>query len=752
MKELILAHVEKAVVAVCGLVFILFVVQAARMETYDKVPEDFSEVTQKAKKNVERAEAEPIEVSNLLDLNSQLRAPVSAQGYNFLTPLRRQLNFGLNFREQPAVLTPRQPKVQSNRGLLPIYKTDLEKGERLTRKVPSSEARFAVDQVGAQAKQGLFAASGMAAPGMMSMLTGSGAMPGMPGMDPAMMGGASGMGGSYADPAMMGGGAYGGMGAMGGGYQMYEDMAAMSGMGMMYGNESMYENMGFAMPGMPGGEMIQPEMEAPKAVADRNRRTVLNRDVLKGKEEKPAEKDTKKKDKEEKFVEEYIVDMVGKHWVEVVASFPHSDQIKEYVEKLREPAPYVGLRYALAEVQRQELNASNEWSEWRPIPLKEQFSVISNAIAYEPEIYADVVMKGLCMNIPMLQTTYKELLTLPEFEEPVQATYEPLERYMNPRVWELEQEALKNPKKKTVRRNRPTPPAPPAQTVKKEDPKKAATQKLMRRSGTAKLQAPDEEDPKKKSKEPFNNRYMVKDAMIRFWDFTVVPGRRYRYRVRVRAFNPNYKRDDVADPSYNTRPFLVGAWSEPSEEVYVEPDVQWYAAEPAARTRTDRAEVEIHYWSRQMGEWITQEVTQRPGDVIGLSGISSLNTVVEWDDKDKLWVPKAVDLYKEQRFNTRDILLAVDGGREVVNVPTTDANKERRLTLDVPKEIIAVNEYGDLVRRDSYSDVNDSIRSAIDASYDDLVKELKSLAKPAAGPGAGAGVANPLDPLGGMMP
>src|SRR5690606_29162394 len=123
--------------------------------------------------------------------------------------------------------------------------------------------------------------------------------------------------------------------------------------------------------------------------------------------------------------------------------------------------------------------------------------------------------------------------------------------YLNPRLWEAEQEAKKKPKKKFRR-----PALPPAVANKAAEEKKKEEEKkknvLARRGGVQKLEAEsiDAKDVKKKLSEPFNNRFQVKDAMIRFWDFTVIPGRRYQYRVRVRVFNPNYKRDDVSDPAF----------------------------------------------------------------------------------------------------------------------------------------------------------------------------------------------------------
>ncbi len=74
----------------------------------------------------------------------------------------------------------------------------------------------------------------------------------------------------------------------------------------------------------------------------------------------PKRRRTKRRDGERA-----LIGLIGRHFVEIVASFPHEKQIKEYVRKLKEPANLVGLRYAMPEVERRELLPTGDWGPWK---------------------------------------------------------------------------------------------------------------------------------------------------------------------------------------------------------------------------------------------------------------------------------------------------------------------------------------------------------------------------------------------------
>ena len=714
MKDKLLAHVEKGVLFLCLLLMGFFVYQAFSLETYDRLPEDFSSVTGRAQKNVQKSEpdTEGLTSPDFAKIADTLDESIDGQQFQYYNEWMRRYDFGKQFRNQPRILKPGAPKAQSNRGLLALYLSDFE-GNRKTRKVKRSESkgRKALARRESQARQMLFEAMGMARQG--SAMPGYDPMnPGMEdpsygstmeamAMDPSMGSGMmdpSMMDPSMMDPYMMGSG-------MGMDY-----MQQMGEMSMMYGNEAMLEGFGgYDMSGEMMLENLQPP--TPAAKLDRKRRFILPDEMF---AEKKDEKEDK--DKDEEYIEEFVEGMVGRHWVEIVAPFPHAEQIKEYVRALREPAPITGLRYAMAQVERRELLSDQTWSDWHPLNLQENMRVIHNAIGYEPEDYPQLMMNGLAMNIPMVQTAYKPFLhvRLEEFREPVRAEYTPEE--MNPVTAEM--------KKKQAQRlsRRPTRRRPSVKSTQQKEEKEAKTVKntLQMRRGVPKLEAPKKLDAKKAKDGPtkkFSNRYLVKDAMIRFWDFSVRPNRRYQYRVRVCVFNPNYHRSDVAAAEYANSETLIGEWSDPSEEVYVEPDTEWFALAKKANT-SGRAAVQLLHWSSEMGEWIATEIDQRPGEVIGLSGKKEPIDIVEWDEEEKNWRFRRVEL--PTSYAAEEIVLDIGGGRQKEQSGSTTKS------FDVPFEVVTINQYGDLERRDSYSDDRDEIRQAIVGGYEELVTEFNS--------------------------
>ena len=89
-------------------------------------------------------------------------------------------------------------------------------------------------------------------------------------------------------------------------------------------------------------------------------------------------------------------------WVEVVAEFPHVEQIREYIGAVKESAREAGLRYALAEIQRCELTESLEFSEFKTIAWSRQFDLFESAARLDdPSKIADMpVVPGLVMRVP----------------------------------------------------------------------------------------------------------------------------------------------------------------------------------------------------------------------------------------------------------------------------------------------------------------------------------------------------------------
>ena len=88
------------------------------------------------------------------------------------------------------------------------------------------------------------------------------------------------------------------------------------------------------------------------------------------------------------------------------------------------------------------------------------------------------------------------------------------------------------------------------------------------------------------------------DVLVRVMDYTVESGKTYKYRIRVVLQNPNYLRPDVALESYAKAIEFTGddtSWRElppinsPSEHIY-------YVAAPVVADNSNNASMEVHQW------------------------------------------------------------------------------------------------------------------------------------------------------------
>jgi hypothetical protein len=150
--------------------------------------------------------------------------------------------------------------------------------------------------------------------------------------------------------------------------------------------------------------------------------------------------------------------------------------------------------------------------------------------------------------------------------------------------------------------------------------------------------------------EPFNYE-PPEHCLVRLIDVTVEPGKTYEYRLRVKMANPNYKRKEVADPTYAQIPTLESEWSKMPIRVSVPPETRYYAVDqklkdlsPDSKTDTARRSaaaklrpvneekqfaLQIHRWFHEVplasvrepllvGDWaVAERVLVGRGEYIG---------------------------------------------------------------------------------------------------------------------------------------
>jgi hypothetical protein len=132
--------------------------------------------------------------------------------------------------------------------------------------------------------------------------------------------------------------------------------------------------------------------------------------------------------------------------------------------------------------------------------------------------------------------------------------------------------------------------------------------------------------------------------LMRFLDITVQPGHVYRYRVRLKVANPNYRRDvkELAMPKFAEDEFLESTWFELPDAVSVPSDEFVYAAATDDRNRrvtekymapgtpeADALYLQMQQWAdyvrpkelpprgEPIGDWLVADIKAYRGQMVG---------------------------------------------------------------------------------------------------------------------------------------
>lgn len=389
----------------------------------------------------------------------------------------------------------------------------------------------------------------------------------------------------------------------------------------------------------------------------------------------------------------------SRFWVEIVADFPHGQQLYEFHRALRESIPEAGLRYALVEVERRELNESLEWTEWEPIDWNKMFDLMESAEERQKpmEEFSWGVVRGLVMEIP-------NRAVAAEGDSENKPIWVQMHDSLAASAFSVDSEPDWKPDELNYSKENST------VTTASDKPREI---EAAERTG----EAPEKQ---KSPSGDFDNFQNVLTAGIRVWDATVVPGRRYEYRIRVVAFNPNYNRPDVVDPAYAVPIYLEGPWSDPVE-VYVEPRTEWFVDKTDSMKRNE-VELVIYHWTDDMGAFVPIEMLQQTGQRVGESRSKAGEKAdyAKYDSSSgRMVVTEGVVEAKAS-----SVLLEVSPGR----IERTLPGIERKIVIRPPKEVIVVNEYGDLMRRSEIHDGTDEneVRSERQSTFDNLMELIRT--------------------------
>jgi hypothetical protein len=219
---------------------------------------------------------------------------------------------------------------------------------------------------------------------------------------------------------------------------------------------------------------------------------------------------------------------------------------------------------------------------------------------------------------------------------------------------------------------------------------------------------PDQEKINEKLKDYVKKHVKPSDRMLlfRYLDFTVVPGKTYRYRVTLVLKNPflDNSPQDVADPSMIQGKSRETEPSEPTAPIYVPEDARFYMTRASAKIgqaggKLPEVDLDLYQWFASTGTVVNQIMHTQLGQMIGGRRNAKVLRPAEESNENE-----------DVPFSTKRTLLDVAQGFSLDN-PTlysdivTDLGAPppgTKRAMNVPDEAIVVDENGNLSLLDAY--------------------------------------------------
>jgi hypothetical protein len=152
---------------------------------------------------------------------------------------------------------------------------------------------------------------------------------------------------------------------------------------------------------------------------------------------------------------------------------------------------------------------------------------------------------------------------------------------------------------------------------------------------------------------PPNPKGQIPEMSVWVHDDTVVPGRTYRYKMRVRMKNPLYNTYNVTKDEKLSGQFTIDTPFTDWKEVKAPRNTEFFFASTRAQIKEDTiVSAKVDVFKRQKGEWTLASFDVAPGDSIG-----GQKNGVDYTTGSTL-----VDLRKDVRGRDVRIIISDDAG------------------------------------------------------------------------------------------
>ncbi len=217
--------------------------------------------------------------------------------------------------------------------------------------------------------------------------------------------------------------------------------------------------------------------------------------------------------------------------------------------------------------------------------------------------------------------------------------------------------------------------------------------------------------------------------LFRYFDFDVVPGNAYRYRVRLKLLNPNYELpvEDVEKRQVREGTTRETPWSNTSNPVVVEQDLQYFVKKvsiPSFALSSPYSNVELMQWNEESGTFVKNEFKVYPGSYVG--GTAETDVITP-----------AASMVKKLpvEFRTHDILvdlaehprLMLGEHSDLIENPDQPGVSLKYISL--PGQAVTINRFGELKKIPYVDTSKHQTAQALIANQELLYQKLIAMAQ-----------------------